>query len=288
MRQIILSHIHTIVLLLSAMLAGGQSDAAQNNADARPLAMRASSQAVELAVMSYNVRFQSMDNKMEKDGRLHPWDGRKAMVAAAIAQKNPDVVGLQEAQNGQRDYLAQTLRGYDFYATILWKQEKFSKRNQGTFKLMGTGRSLDWAHLQFKGIEREAFVFNTHFPPALKEPEKVKLCRFVSDCINKTAGEDSWAILTGDLNIHDNDSSGIQILRQRAHMSDPWTDTGTSQQYTWNFWFRPLWSGYTVDWILYRRPLRATRVERSIYSENGQYPSDHIPVYVTLTAMHPG
>jgi endonuclease/exonuclease/phosphatase family metal-dependent hydrolase len=138
-------------------------------------------------------------------------------------------------------------------------------------------------HLRFKEIEGEVFVFNTHFPPAMKEPEKVRLCQFVSNCINKTAGEHSWAIVTGDLNIHDNDSSGIQILREQAQLSDPWTDTGTSQKYTWNFWFQPTWSGYTVDWILYRRPLRAVSVERPAYNENRQYPSDHIPVYASLT-----
>jgi endonuclease/exonuclease/phosphatase family metal-dependent hydrolase len=101
--------------------------------------------------------------------------------------------------------------------------------------------------------------------------------------INKTAGEQGLAILTGDLNIHDNDSSGIRILRARARLSDPWTDTGTSQVYTWNYWFQPQWSGHTVDWILYRRPFRARRVERPEYNENGEYPSDHTPVYAALT-----
>jgi len=292
MRRTVFPFIGVIVLLLGAVLAARQPDAAQNSAETIPSARRVSSQTLELSVMSYNVRFQSMDNKVERDGRPHPWDGRKAMVAAAIAQKDPDIVGLQEAEPGQRDYLVRTLERYDFHASILWKQEKFSKRNQGTFRLLATGRSLDWVHLRFKEFEGEMFVFNTHYPPALQEPEKVKLCQFVADCINKTASENSWAILTGDLNIHDNDSSGIQILRERARLSDPWTDTGTSQRYTWNFWFRPVWSGSTVDWILYRRPLRAVRVERPAYTENGQYPSDHLPVCApltaTVTAMRPG
>jgi endonuclease/exonuclease/phosphatase family metal-dependent hydrolase len=283
MRTTALLFIRLIVLLSSGVLAGRPSDGAAANAKTVSPDKPTTSPTLELAVMSYNVRFQSMDNKVERDGRVHPWDGRKVLVAAAIAQKNPDIVGLQEAQNGQRDYLARTLNGYDFHASILWKQEKFTKGNRGTYPLLGTGRSLDWVQLQFRGLEGELFVFNTHFPPALKEPEKVKFCRFVADCIHKTAGESSWAILTGDLNIHDNDSSGIQILRERARLSDPWTDTGASQHYTWNFWFQPTWSGSTVDWILYRRPLRAVRVERPGYNEQGQYPSDHLPVYAPLT-----
>jgi len=117
----------------------------------------------------------------------------------------------------------------------------------------------------------------------LKEPQKVRLCTFVADLINEVAGADSLAILTGDLNVHDNDSKGIQTLRDRAHLRDPWTDTGTSQKYTWNLWFKPTWSGHTVDWILYRRPLRALGVERPTYNESGEYPSDHLPVCAPLT-----
>ncbi len=235
-----------------------------------------------LSVMSYNIRYQSMDGKRERDGKLHPWDGRKHAVAAAIAQKDPDILGLQEAQTGQRRDLARALRGYEAHSTILWKRDKLAKLGGGSQKLPGSGRSVAWVRLQWASAGRELFVFNTHFPPALKEPQKVKLCTFVADLINQTAGADGLAILTGDLNIHDNDSKGIQILRDRAKLSDPWTDTGTPQKYTWNFWFRPTWSGNTVDWILYRRPLRALRVERPAYTDDGEYPSDHLPVYAPL------
>ena len=236
-----------------------------------------------LSVMTYNIRYQSMDKKRERDGKLHPWDGRKHMVAAAIAQKDPDVLGLQEAQAGQQRYLARTLRGYDAAGTIFWKRAKFAKLGQGSRPLPGSGRVVAWVRLKAKEDDRELFVFNTHFPPALKEPQKVTLCTFVGDLINQVAAANALAVLTGDLNIHDNDSKGIQILRDRARLRDPWTDTGTPQKYTWNFWFKPTWSGNTVDWILYRRPLRALRVERPGYNEKGEYPSDHLPVYAPLT-----
>ena len=234
------------------------------------------------SVMGYNIRYQSMDAKRERDGKLHPWDGRKRMVAAAIAQKDPDILGLQEAEAGQRRYLAAKLRGYDALSTIFWKQAKFTKLGQGSRKLPGSGRSVEWVRLKPVGSERDLFAFNTHFPPAMREPQKVKVCTFVANLIHEMAGADSLVILTGDLNIHDNDSKGIQILRERAKLCDPWTDTGTSQRYTWNFWFKPTWSGNTVDWILYRRPLRALRVERPAYNEKGEYPSDHLPVFAAL------
>jgi len=268
----------------------GWSDEEERNAGTDPLnaisfpekGARGPAGHSALGVMSYNIRYQSMDKQRGRDGKLHPWDGRKDAVAAAIAQKDPDILGLQEAQTGQRRDLLRALRGYEAHSTIFWKRDKLAKLGAGSRKLPDTGRGVTWVRLKSKSNSRELWVFNTHFPPAMKEPQKVKLCTFVADLINQVAGADGLAILTGDLNIHDHDSKGIQILRDRAKLCDPWTDSGTSQKYTWNFWFKPTWSGNTVDWILYRRPLKALRVERPAYNVDGDYPSDHLPVYAPL------
>ena len=110
----------------------------------------------------------------------------------------------------------------------------------------------------------------------------MQLCKNIGDFINQIASAEALALLLGDLNIHDTDSRGIQIIRETANMSDPWTDTGTSQRYTWNNWFQPTWSNDTIDWILYRRPLKAPFIRRCEYNEDGEYPSDHTPVYTRL------
>ena len=244
----------------------------------------------ELKVMTYNIRYQSMDARVEKDGKTHPWDGRKHMVLEVIRQQAPDIAGFQECETGQRAYLAQNLAEYACHADIFWKKDKFDVLGKGD---MGQWRApreptgvapkhIEWVRLRWKAADAELYVFSTHFHPALKEPIKVQLCKGVGEFINQIAGEQALAMLFGDLNIHDTDSKGIRIIRDTAHMSDPWTDTGTSQHYTWNHWFRPIWSGDTVDWILYRRPLRAQSVQRPDDNVNGEYPSDHTPVCAVL------
>jgi hypothetical protein len=89
------------------------------------------------------------------------------------------------------------------------------------------------------------------------------------------------------LNTHDTDSRAISTLRQRAHLSDPWTDTGARvpalrARYVTNFWFTNLWAGPTVDSVLCRRPFRASSVAKPAYNEQGEYPSDHLPVCVIM------
>ena len=111
----------------------------------------------------------------------------------------------------------------------------------------------------------------------------MKICKFTADFINKTADKDKLAILTGDLNIHDERTKGIQVLRDVAKMSDPWTDTKSSQTSLGGLWGKKPWSGTTIDWIMYRRPLRALKVERPEFKWQEEFPSDHLPVYAPLS-----
>ncbi|MGD8238202.1 MAG: endonuclease/exonuclease/phosphatase family protein [Armatimonadota bacterium] len=247
-------------------------------------------QQPQLKVMTYNIRYQAMDKTPGKDGKLHPWDGRKQMVLAVVQQQDPDIVGFQECQQPQRTYLAESLKEYGSRGTVFWKRSEFELLGSGGMSQWRAPRDptgvapkqFEWVRLRWQGIDRELFLFNTHFRPALKEPIRVQLCKNVGDYINQVAGTDAIAMLVGDLNIHDSDSKGIRIIRDTAGMSDPWTDTGTPQRYTWNYWFNPTWSGDTVDWILYRRPLKGQSVMRPDYNVDGEYPSDHTPVFSVL------
>jgi len=252
--------------------------------------------APELKVMTYNIRYQSMDARVEKDGKTHPWDGRKHMVLEVIRQQDPDIIGFQECQQPQRSYLAQSLKEYRSLGGMFWQRSRFELLGGGGMSQWQAPREptgmapkqFEWVRLKWRALDTEILFFNTHFRPALKEPIKVQLCRNVGNYINRVTGTSAMAILVGDLNIHDSDSQGIQIIRDSAGMSDPWTDTGASQRYTWNHWFRPIWSGDTVDWILYRRPLRGLSVERPDYNVNGEYPSDHTPVCAVLGMQRHG
>jgi len=250
--------------------------------------------------MSFNVRFQAHDNLVCGDGRRHPWDERKDRVFDAVVRSAPDVVGFQEVQDKQRDYLLERLAGYDSHTSgsvgdaldqtflIVWNAARFGRLAAGSTPIPGpephNRRAMAWVRLGCRAGGDDIFVFNTHFPPGRTEPEKLDLCRLVADFINRTAEEDSAVVLTGDLNVRDDNSDGIDVLRRRAGLIDPWTDTVTAPAYTWRGWGGEPQSRSTVDWILYRRPLRAVRVERPMPGPNEDAPSDHPPVHAMLAS----
>jgi len=276
-----MKRVFPVVAALTALLAAGGAPAQETPTK------------LDLSVMSYNVRFKFMDHIKGRDGKLHPWRDRRKGVVAIIRQKDPDILGLQECTDVQQKYLAGQLKTYRRHRSnnvpILWKQSKFVEVAAGHIPLpplgrYGRGRRLDWVHLRETKTKTDVFVFNMHYSPGLKEPERVKICRFTSEFINKTAGKKTLAILTGDLNIHDERTKGIQIIRDVARMCDPWTDTGTSQKCLGGLWRDPKpWSGTTIDWIMYRRPLRAIALERPDFKWQGEYPSDHLPVFARLS-----
>jgi len=274
----------TLVLLLPVLLLLSA---------AAPLDAQPAKPKLALSVMSYNVRFKFMDHIKGRDGKLHPWKDRREGVVAAIKEKDPDLLGLQECIDVQQRYLAGQLKGYALHKStntpIMWRKSTLGKVNGGSNPLprlgrYGGGRRIDWVHLKHRKTDTDVFVFNMHYSPGLKEPERVKICKFTADFINKTAGKDKIAILTGDLNIHDERTRGIQVLRDTAKLHDPWTDTGASQRSLGGLWGKKPWEGTTIDWIMYRRPLRATKVERPALKWQGEYPSDHLPVFAPLVA----
>jgi len=90
------------------------------------------------------------------------------------------------------------------------------------------------------------------------------------------------AILTGDLNVRKEDSAGIGILRDRAGLYDPWTDTGAPATYVWQGWAAAPRERSTVDWVLFRRPFRAVGAEWLTEGTGAGSPSDHPPLHVVV------
>ena len=63
-----------------------------------------------IKAMNFNIRYDT-----EADG-VNKWDNRKSYVLKAIQDFNPDLLGIQEAQQSQVDYLSSNLLNY--YAVV--------------------------------------------------------------------------------------------------------------------------------------------------------------------------
>lgn len=251
-----------------------------------------------LRVATYNIRFQSHDGLTPGDGRLHPWRERRRAVLQSVRAMRPDIIGFQEAQTEQYRYLADKLPDYDTHISgpvgetldqtflITWRHQLFTKVDAGSVPIEAewphNRRAIAWAQLRLQATGDELFAFNTHFPPGREEEEKVELCRFTADLINETAGPEGPVLLTGDLNIHADDSEGIRVLQDAAGLHHPWEDTDAPLQFTWKGWGQEPRTHENIDWILYRRPWKAIAVERSGLNEDTAIPSDHLPVCTTL------
>jgi endonuclease/exonuclease/phosphatase family metal-dependent hydrolase len=139
-----------------------------------------------LRVMSFNIRTTTA-----RDLR-HAWDLRKHLVIQRIRHFDPDLLGMQECQDGeQADFIREALPDYAFIAKrrgddsrsgremapLLFRKEAFDLLDSGHFwlsktpdtpgsKLLGTvyPRTVTWARLRpVANPDRDFFFFNTHF-----------------------------------------------------------------------------------------------------------------------------
>ena len=69
------------------------------------------SQSESIKVMTYNIRC----GYCEDSSSVNNWSKRKYLVAQIIAKHNPDLIGLQEAEQFQIKDLVQILRDYNWY-----------------------------------------------------------------------------------------------------------------------------------------------------------------------------
>jgi endonuclease/exonuclease/phosphatase family metal-dependent hydrolase len=173
-----------------------------------------------LRVMSFNIRTSTA-----RDIRF-AWDLRKHLVIERIHVFDPDLLGIQECQEGeQADFMRSQLPEYEFLgvrrgddsrtggemAPIMFRKERFELLDSGHFwlsknpetqgsKLFGAvfPRTVTWAKLQPREMpDQPLFFFNTHFdyvPLILASMARVLRRRILAI----TTGDPS--VLTGDFN----------------------------------------------------------------------------------------
>lgn len=271
-----------------------------------------------LRVMSFNIRTGTA-----RDYR-HAWDLRKHLVIERIRAFNPDLLGLQECQDGeQAGFMKEQLPDYVFLAVhrgkdtrtgremapLLFREEAFDLIEGGHFwlsktpqrhgsKLLGAvfPRTVTWARLRPKRSPgQELTFFNTHFDyiPFIL-PSSAQILR--EQIAEITAG--GPAVLTGDFNTPAG-GAAYRIL------TEPYPDTGgdsagsassaayvlsgaegqTSAVRTGTIHkFGLINRPLIIDWILSSNQFEITETAVDDYDDNGLYPSDHFPVTAVLAA----
>jgi len=245
--------------------------------------------------MSFNIR-----NGLAKDGDNH-WDKRKELVFDVINGQPFDVIGIQEAFRFQLDELNQALPSYteigegrmggtnDEYSAILYRKDKFSLQDSGTFWLSDTPnipskhwgnrhiRICTWVRLIDKKSTKSFYVYNTHLDNS-SQLSREKSVDFIANVIQTRPHKDPF-IFMGDFNASEDNKIIQYLISNLSRMKDSYraihptvTETGTFNAFSGQT------KGPKIDYIFVQLDISIIDANILRINKDGRYPSDHFPI----------
>jgi endonuclease/exonuclease/phosphatase family metal-dependent hydrolase len=280
------------------------------------LFMSAPVAAVELKVMSFNVRYSrgAPQEPVAENDWADATFPRRERAIRVVRDYMPDVLGVQEARDLQVKDMQAALPEFDFYGIgrddgktegeysgIFYRKDRFVRVDAGSFWLSATPekpgttfykapdavpRIASWVRLVDKESRRELFVLNMHWDH-IDVPARRQSARLARERLDELA-EGLPAIVMGDLNTPENSKPVVELMgsvgspgRQLADSYRRLHPDRSPDESTFNHW-RGTKAGSRIDFILHTdefKPIEAAIV-RTEY--DGRWPSDHYPVTATL------
>jgi endonuclease/exonuclease/phosphatase family metal-dependent hydrolase len=255
------------------------------------------SQTENIKVMTYNIRCGYCEDSSD----VNTWSKRKFLVAHLIKINNPDLIGLQEAEQFQINDLVNMLDGYDYYgvgrddgkikgeaAAVLFKKNRFRMESEKTLWLSETpekiskgwdaalNRTVTIVRLKDLKSSKEFYFFNTHLDH-IGEKARTESSRLIIDEINKTASA-LPVILTGDFNYTSN-AEGYKIIIQKLFDAERISETESKGgDITFNGFGKDIQPDNKIDFIFVNDRFDVLNHTIDITTYNGMYPSDHYPI----------
>ncbi|MFG0245272.1 MAG: endonuclease/exonuclease/phosphatase family protein [Phycisphaerales bacterium JB052] len=255
--------------------------------------------ATTLTAMSFNLRYGTAN-----DGD-NSWPNRDHLVMGVFDARNADIVGVQEALAFQLDEITEAHPNYGVigvgrddaktkgeYSAILYRTDRFIVDRSGTFWLSDTpetvastswGNSIPrictWARLIDRKSDAAIYAFNAHYDHRSQESRE-KSSRLI---LERIAGRlhDDPVVLLGDFNAGELNlaitsliDSGLIHTYRETHPDE--TTVGTFNA------FRGKSDGEMIDHILVSPGVKILNADIDRTNDNGQYPSDHNPVWTTI------
>ncbi len=262
--------------------------------------------AEPIRIMSFNVRTSNA-----QDGE-NSWPQRKDFFFETIEKFLPTLIGFQEVREDQHDAIIARMPGYAFsgvarddgkrkgeWALIGYREDRFTVVRQGDFWLSeqpdvpgskswdaALTRICSWVRLRDTSTGRELVYANTHF-----DHKGVVARREASRVLSEqlaTIAAGVPAILTGDLNINEDNPAYAVLVRPTVPGAIRWIDsyrevhpTRAPDEASFNG-FKGTVKGSRIDFIFHTVHFKATAsgIDRS--SRGGRFPSDHYPVTAVL------
>lgn len=266
------------------------------SAGERPAARR------HLQVMSFNLRFASA-------AEPNSWSMRRPVMRELLRREAPHVLGTQEGIFSQLlDIDSDLGRRYDWVGTgrlhgsrdeamaIFYDSHRLRPTEYDHFWLSDTpdvigsntwgaafARMVTW--VRFRDLAaggREFYVLNTHFDHVSQYARE----RSATLIAERIAGFDRSlpVVVTGDFNVAAHKNTVYDTLLG-AGLVDTWdTASERSALYATFHGYKPLTpDGDRIDWVLTTPGVTAHRATINTFADDGQFPSDHLPVQASLT-----
>ncbi len=260
---------------------------------------------VQLNVMTFNIRLDLASDSM------NAWSYRRDKLASQVLFHEVDILGVQEALQGQMTDLDQLLHGYAHtgvgredgktkgeYSAIFYNTKKLELLQSSTFWLSETPniagskswdaaitRIVSWAKFRDRKTKKIFFQFNTHFDHIGKLARR-ESAKMILKAVDSIAGK-NIAIVTGDFNakpleepvqliINKNDPMHLTDTKEVSEMPH-YGPTGT-----FNAFGSKENSDEPIDYILFNHGVRVLKHATLSQSWQGRFSSDHFPVFTRV------
>ncbi|MEE1885121.1 endonuclease/exonuclease/phosphatase family protein [Pedobacter flavus] len=263
-----------------------------------PISVLAQKVDKSVNVMSYNIRYNNVNDKE------NAWPNRKDNVKALIKFHDVEILGVQEALNGQINELLLNSNfevegvGRDDgdkkgeYSAIFYDKSRFVKRDGGTFWLSTTpnvpskgwdaalNRICTWLKLYDKLTRKEFMVFNTHYDHVGINARIQSALLIKSKMIEMAANLP--VILTGDLNVTP-ETEAISTIKSflidsREVSKEPaYGPIGTFNGFKFDSELKD-----RIDYVFVNDKFIVQKYANLTDSKDKRYYSDHLPVFVKL------
>lgn len=259
-----------------------------------------------LRVASFNVRYATAP-----DGD-NVWPRRTELFFDTVASFQADLIGFQEVVAVQYDEIVRRMSDYDFcgvaredgkrkgeWSLVAYRKSRYTAVKDGNFWLSETpeiagSKSWDaaltrictWVRLRETATGRELVFANTHF-----DHKGVIARQEASRVISKRLSEIAKgvpAILTGDLNITEDNPAYAVFVKPDTKGAIAWIDTyravhpqRTPEEASFHG-FKGGVVGSRIDYIFHTSHFttKAATIDRT--TRDGRFPSDHYAVTAVL------
>ncbi|MGW2638543.1 endonuclease/exonuclease/phosphatase family protein [Streptomyces sp. NPDC001348] len=255
-----------------------------------------------LDVMTFNLRLASTTEP-------NSWAVRRPVMRALLHQEAPHVIGTQEGLYQQlRDIHSDLGPHYDWIGTgrrggshdesvaVFYDTRRLAPVEHDTFWLSDTPEviaSNTWGAafpriatwIRFRDLRdggREFHLLNTHLDHRsqyARERGAALLAQRITEL-----GLSRPFLVTGDFNSAAHENQVYDTLLG-AGLVDTWDAAAErSKAYGTFHGYQPLTAGgERIDWILAGPGVRAHRASVNTFSQDGRFPSDHLPVQASVT-----